>query len=115
MDNATYLALKAKVLANKSTADKAIALGGFWQRTIQSDKLGFDWLEDWLGERLIKQTYVEQTSPKGTADNPIAWVDGVELIPNAYYNADVRRVWMGQPMTSTTLQSAIDSGYFVEF
>lgn len=69
--------------------------GGFNTKTVQSDKLGFDWREEYLGKVLLVRTYVAQETPTGTADNPINYYDGVPLINNAYYiKDDIRQVYM---------------------
>lgn len=73
------------------------AAGGIRSATTQSDKLGFDWLNTYVNDVLVRQEYVEQKIKAGTADNPIAWKEGASLIPNAYYaNAGVVKVWMGE-------------------
>lgn len=75
---------------------KAIELGGFTTKTVPSDKIGFDWIETYLGDKLVKQEYVEQENPMGTADNPYIYVEGeTPLVNNAYYLIDgVRHVYM---------------------
>lgn len=85
------------------TANIVEELGGFTTKIVPSDKIGFDWVETYLGDKLVKQEYVEQENPQGTAENPYIYVEGeTPLINNAYYLIDgVRHVYM--------------SGEFVEF
>ena len=35
-------------------------------KTIQSDKIGFDWVCEYIGEILLTKTYVQQENPVGT-------------------------------------------------
>lgn len=67
------------------TLNKAIEFSGFYTEIKQSDRLGFDWREEWLGLTLLSRTYVEQDDPAGTENHPIEWIDGIALIENAYY------------------------------
>lgn len=70
-------------------------LGGIKSETVQSDKIGFDWRNIYVGDVLVRQEYVEQEHPTGTADNPIVYAEGVPLINNAYYLKDGKKyVWM---------------------
>lgn len=70
-------------------------LGGLKTETVQSDKLGYDWRNVYVGEVLVRQEYVEQEPPVGTEDNPIVYEEGVPLINNAYYLKDGKKyVWM---------------------
>lgn len=85
--------------AAEAEKEKTLALvkeyGGFNTKTVQSDKIGFDWREEYLGNVLLTRTYVAQETPVGTADNPIEYYEGVQLIDNAYYMKDgVRQVYM---------------------
>lgn len=66
--------------------------------TKQSDKLGYDWLETYVGDVLVKQEYIEQENPVGTsADNPIEYEEGMALINNAFYRRDGKiYVWMNE-------------------
>lgn len=66
--------------------------------TTQSDKLGFDWVETYVGDIIVKKEYIEQENPVGTsADNPIEYTEGVELIDNAFYLVGGSvKVWMGE-------------------
>lgn len=84
----------------KAILDQVSDYGGFHTEYVQSDKLGFDWREEYLGKVLLSRTYVEQENPCGTAENPIEYVDGVPLIDNAYYIKDGKRyVYMGGDWT----------------
>lgn len=88
-------------LENMVTAIKAGKLveqaGGITQELTQSDKLGYDWRSIYVNDILVRQEYVEQVNPVGTADNPIHWVSGMVLIQNAYYAHDGEtKVWMGE-------------------
>lgn len=57
--------------------------------TIQSDKLGQNWVETYVGDVLVQKEYVPQENPVGTSpENPIEYADGVPLINNAYYRKD---------------------------
>lgn len=98
-----YDALIDKIVADHTTAVKIEKLGGLSQKITQSDKLGYNWVEDYIGETLVKQTYVEQTNPVGVADNPFEFVEGVMLIPNAYYKYNGRRyVYIGTESKTVT-------------
>lgn len=73
------------------------AAGGITQELAQSDKLGYDWRNIYVNDILVRQEYVEQAEPVGTAGNPIHWVAGMTLIQNAYYAHDGEvKVWMGE-------------------
>ena len=70
-------------------------LGGLKSETVQSDKLGYDWHNVYVGDVLVRQEYVEQETKTGTEDNPIVYAEGVPLINNAYYLKDGKiYVWM---------------------
>lgn len=70
-------------------------LGGLKSETVQSDKLGYDWRNVYVGDVLVRQEYVEQATKTGTEDNPIVYAEGVPLINNAYYLKDGKTyVWM---------------------
>ena len=57
--------------------------------TIQSDKLGQNWVETYVGDVLVQKEYVPQENPVGTSpENPIEYAEGVPLINNAYYRKD---------------------------
>lgn len=70
-------------------------LGGIRSEVVQSDKVGYDWKNIYIGDVLVRQEYVEQKNPVGTADNPIVYEEGMPLINNAYYLKDGKKyVWM---------------------
>ena len=72
-------------------------LGGLKSETVQSDKLGYDWRNVYVGDVLVRQEYVAQATSTGTLDNPIIYADGVPLINNAYYLKDGKiYVWMSE-------------------
>lgn len=57
--------------------------------TTQSDKLGQNWVETYVGDVLVQKEYVPQENPVGTSpENPIEYAEGVPLINNAYYRKD---------------------------
>lgn len=85
MNNANFKILLDKIKKSKIISDKIKALGDLSQKITQSDKLGYNWVEDYIGETLVKQTYVEQENPVGVVDNPFEFAEGIMLIPNAYY------------------------------
>lgn len=63
--------------------------------TTQSDKLGFDWVETYVGDVVVKKEYVEQENPVGTsADNPIRYEEGVPLINNAFYLREDGKIYV---------------------
>lgn len=73
------------------------AAGGITSSLTQSDKLGFDWRNIYVNDVLVRQEYVAQENPVGTADNPITWKPGMSLIQNAYYAyGGMVKVWMGE-------------------
>lgn len=93
-----------KIKSHKVVFDKVEKLGGFTQKITQSDKLGYDWIEDYLGEKLVAQTYSKQEKPVGVADNPFIFEIGVKLIPNAYYiYNDERYVYTGTEVSTATV------------
>lgn len=98
-----YNALIDKIVADHTTAVKIEKLGSLSQKTTQSDKLGYNWVEDYVGETLVKQTYVKQENPVGVADNPFEFTEGVMLIPNAYYKYNGKRyVYIGTESKTAT-------------
>ena len=98
-----YNALIDKIVADHATAVKIEKLGGLQQKITQSDKLGYNWVEDYVGETLVKQTYVKQDNPVGVTDNPFKFVEGVMLIPNAYYTYNGKRyVYVGTESKTAT-------------
>lgn len=93
----TFDNLLMRIKADHSTAKSIDELGGMTTEVTQSDKLGFDWCNIYVGEALVRQEYVRQENPTGTADNPIVYAEGVPLILNAYYRKDGKLyVWMGE-------------------
>lgn len=65
--------------------------------TEQSDKLGYLWKCTYIGGICVSKEYIEDPEAKGTEDNPIEWVAGVSLIPNAYYLYDAKKyVYVGE-------------------
>lgn len=65
--------------------------------TEQSDKLGYLWKCTYIGDICVTKEYIEDSEAKGTEDNPIDWVAGVSLIPNAYYLYDSKKyVYVGE-------------------
>ena len=97
MDKNDFEVLLNKIKQSKFIEDKIDTFGGFTNKTVQSDKIGYDWIEEYLGDVLVKQTYVEQENPVGVADNPFNFTVGVQLMPNAYYMyKDERYVYVGE-------------------
>ena len=108
-----YSELINKIVADHTTAVKIEKLGGLSQKITQSDKLGYNWVEDYVGETLVKQTYVKQDNPVGVTDNPFEFAEGVMLIPNAYYTYNGKRyVYVG---TKSKTATGWDDGEFEEF
>ena len=98
-----YLSTKEQLLNNTRKLEEAIgryelvveALGGIREETVQSDKLGYNFNNIYVGETLVRQEYAQQDNPTGTEDNPIEYTDGTPLINNAYYRKDDKiYVWM---------------------
>lgn len=113
MNSTNFEILFDKIKKSKIISDKIKALGGLSQKITQSDKLGYNWVEDYVGETLVKQTYVEQTNPVGVAGNPFEFAEGVMLIPNAYYTYNGKRyVYTGTESKTATVW---DSNEFEEF
>lgn len=86
-------------------------LGGITEKVEQSDKIGFDWHNYYVGDKLVKSEYVEQDNPIGTQNNPFEWTTGMRLILNGYYTYGGRRyvaIAEGSPETIT-------AEYFEEF
>lgn len=105
--------VKEKIAKYKTDSQTVEDLGRFSEERAQSNKVGFDWINRYLGDVLVSQTYVEQEEPAGTAENPIVWKAGMTLIQNAYYTHDgVRKVWMGE--AGIAVDSFDDEG-FAEF
>lgn len=93
-----------KIKSHKVVFDKVEKLGGFIQKITQSDKIGYDWIEDYLGEKLVAQTYTKQENPIGVADNSFIFEVGIKLIPNAYYIYNNERyVYAGTEVSTATV------------
>lgn len=104
--------LKAEIDANRKTVQQVKDAGGIREEITQSDKIGFDWHIFYVNDIVVRKEYVEQEIPFGTADNPIVWKEGMNLIQNAYYiHNGVRKVWTG----NTGVTAAWDDESFVEF
>ena len=81
----------------QDTLNTIQTLGGIKTETVQSDKIGYDWRNIYVGEVLVRQDYVAQENPTGTVDNPVIYAEGIPLINNAYYLKDgALYVWMGE-------------------
>ena len=108
-----YNALVDKIVADHTTAVKIEKLGGLSQKITQSDKLGYNWVEYYVGETLVSQTYVEQEHPVGVADNPFEFAKGIILIPKPYYTYKGKRyVYIG---TESKTATGWDDSEFEEF
>ena len=87
--------LLGKIKADHAAAKTIDACGGLKTKLGQSDKLGYDWENVYVGEVLVRQEYIEQADPAGTESNPIEYAEGVPLINNAFYLKDGKKyVWM---------------------
>lgn len=73
------------IINNKKVASIIDDIGGVRSSLVQSDKIGFDWENTFVGDTLVRQVYVPQVNPVGTADNPIPYYDGIQGINNAFY------------------------------
>ena len=107
MTKAEALRYRNKVVQGE-TVEK---LGGITEQIEQSDKIGYDWHNYYVGDKLVKSIYVEQDNPIGTQDNPFTWSPGMKLIPNGYYTYNGKRyvaIAEGSPETIT-------AEYLVEF
>lgn len=72
-------------------------IGEIKTKTVQSDKVGYDWLITTVNGIEVRKEYVKQENPVGTEDNPIEYTDGMTLINNAYYKKDDGLyVWMDE-------------------
>lgn len=76
---------EVKEAEERAILDKVEALGGFQTKEEQSDKLGFDWETEYLGDIVISRKYKEQIEKKGTLTKPIKYEEGMTLIEGAYY------------------------------
>lgn len=91
----TFEELLEKIKSDHATATTIDECGGLSTTQSQSDKLGYDWINYFVGETLVRQEYVAQENPAGTEANPIVYAEGVPLINNAYYSKDGKiYVWM---------------------
>ena len=82
---------KKDIEKKKEILDVVEALGGIKTETVQSDKIGYDFNNVYVGETLVRQEYVQQGNPTGTEDNPMVYTDGVPLINNAFYLKDGKK------------------------
>ena len=96
---------EAKAYRNKVVQGETVEkLGGITEKIEQSDKIGYDWHNYYVGDKLVKSEYVEQDNPVGTQDNPFKWTPGMKLILNGYYTYSSKRyvaVAEGSPETIT--------------
>lgn len=86
-------------------------LGGITEQIEQSDKIGYDWHNYYVNDKLVKSEYIKQDNPVGTQDNPFEWTPGMKLILNGYYTYNGKRyvaIAEGSPETIT-------AEYFEEF
>lgn len=71
------------------------AAGGIAVATEQSDKLGFDWRVTSVNDVVVCKEYIEQENPVGTsAENPIEYAEGVQLINNAFYRREDGKIYV---------------------
>ena len=58
---------------------------------------GHIWNCTYVGDVCVSKEYVKDPDDIGTADNPITWKPGVQLIPNAFYiYKNVTYVYVGE-------------------
>lgn len=76
---------EVKEAKEQAILDKVEALGGFQTKEEQSDKLGFDWVTEYLGDIVISRKYKEQIIKKGSKLSPFTYEEGMDLIEGAYY------------------------------
>lgn len=97
MKSEEFNKLLSAVIEDHNTANLTDAAGGIRTETVQSDKIGYDWVVYYVNDVAVRKDYVEQEIPYGTNDHPIVWKEGMSLIQNAFYvNGDVVKVWMGE-------------------
>ena len=103
---------EAKVYRNKVIQGEQVEnFVGITEKVEQSDKIGFDWHNYYVGDKLVKSIYVEQDNPVGTQNNPFVWSPGMRLILNGYYTYNGKKyvaIAEGSPETIT-------EEYLVEF
>lgn len=103
---------EAKVYRNKVVQGEQFEkFVGITEKIEQSDKIGFDWHNYYVGDKLVKSEYVEQDNPIGTQNNPFVWSPGMRLILNGYYTYNGKKyvaIAEGSPETIT-------EEYLVEF
>lgn len=87
----TFDKLLAAIKTDHANAKVIDACGGLTTTTTQSDKIGYDWYNVYVGDVLVRQEYVQQDNPTGTESNPIVYADGVPLINNAFYLRDGKK------------------------
>nr|DAQ25753.1 MAG TPA: hypothetical protein [Caudoviricetes sp.] len=103
---------EAKAYRNKVVQGETVEkLGGITEKIEQSDKIGYDWHNYYVGDKLVKSIYVEQDNPVGTQDNPFTWESGMKLILNGYYSYNGKRYVAIQEGSPTE----ITDEFFVEF
>ena len=96
MKSDEFTKLLNAIVEDHDTADLTEAAGGIRTETVQSDKIGYDWLIYYVNDVAVRKDYVGQEIPYGTAEHPIVWKEGMSLIQNAYYTHDgVTKVWTG--------------------
>ena len=104
--------VEAKVYRNKVVQGEQFEkFVGITEKIEQSDKIGFDWHNYYVGDKLVKSEYVEQDNPIGTQNNPFVWSPGMRLILNGYYTYNGKKyvaIAEGSPETIT-------EEYLVEF
>ena len=103
---------EAKVYRNKVVQSEQFEkFVGITEKIEQSDKIGYDWHNYYVGDKLVKSEYVEQDNPIGTQNNPFVWSPGMRLILNGYYTYNGKKyvaIAEGSPETIT-------EEYLVEF
>lgn len=103
---------EAKVYRNKVVQGEQFEkFVGITEKIEQSDKIGFDWHNYYVGDKLVKSIYVEQDNPIGTQNNPFVWSPSMRLILNGYYTYNGKKyvaIAEGSPETIT-------EEYLVEF